>query len=206
MISGPEPDWIDEVMRAWMSLALMVSTSSLIPVAFWHSSVIWPLSSWSEAGTKSAQRSQCTALACAKAGARPVARMAARPLVLAAMAPAPDSFRIVRRVMRAMFPPVYCCATEPRVLGRALARTEASNRGFMAVASSRVHPDATPVENTPIRPKPLPQSGRGRRARSGLIPASCFQRWRSASIVASDLVFTAWPDQGERRATESARR
>jgi len=39
-ISGPVPDWIDEVMRAWMSLALMVSTSSLIPVAFWHSSVI----------------------------------------------------------------------------------------------------------------------------------------------------------------------
>ena len=151
-MSGPVPDWIDEVMRAWMSLALMVSTSSLIPVAFWHSSVISPLSSWSEAGTKSAQRSQCMVLVCAKAGARPVARMAARPPVLAAMAPAPDSFRIVRRVMRAMFPPVYCCATKSRVLGRALARTEASNRGFMAVASSRVHPDATPVENTPIRP------------------------------------------------------
>jgi len=47
---------------------------------------------------------------------------------------------------------------ESRMLGRALARTEASNRGFMAVASGRVHPDATPMENTPIRPKPHPQS------------------------------------------------
>src|SRR6185312_8958082 len=121
MISGPVPDWIDEVMRAWMSLALMVSTSSLIPIAFWHSSVIWPLSSWSEAGTKSTQRSQCKALVCAKAGARPVVRMAATPPVLAATAPAPDSFRIVRRVMRAMFPPAYCCATESRVLGRSCA-------------------------------------------------------------------------------------
>jgi hypothetical protein len=129
-ISGPVPDWIDDVMRAWMSLALMVSTSSLIPVAFWHSSVISPLSSWSEAGTKSAQRSQCTVLACAKAGARPVARMVARPPVLAAMAPAPDSFRILRRVMRAMFPPVCGCAAQSRVLGRALARAEASNRGL----------------------------------------------------------------------------
>src|SRR5262252_2436819 len=64
--------------------------------------------------------------------------MAARPPVLAATAP--DSFRIVRRVMRAMFPPVYCCATESRVLGRALARTEASNRGFMAVSVQRSAP------------------------------------------------------------------
>src|SRR5215469_6937652 len=158
--SGPVPDWIDDVMRAWMSLALMVSTSSLIPVAFWHSSVISPLSSWSEAGTKSAQRSQCTVLVCAKAGARPVARRAARPPVLAATEPAPDSFRIVRRVMRAMFPPVYSYATESRARSRS-SRTEASNRGFMAVAPSRVHPDATPVENTPIWLKPHPKFGRG---------------------------------------------
>jgi len=54
------------------------------------------------------------------------------------------------------------------VLGHALTRTEASNRGFMAVASSRVHPDATPVYNTPIRSIPHPESAQARRARSGL--------------------------------------
>jgi hypothetical protein len=59
-MSGPVPDWIEEVMRAWMSLALIVSTFSSIPRAFWHSWVISPFSSTSEAGTKSAQRSQCT--------------------------------------------------------------------------------------------------------------------------------------------------
>ena len=59
MMSGPVPDWIAEVMRAWMSLALIVSTVSLMPSSFWHSLTISPLSSTSEAGTKSAQRSQC---------------------------------------------------------------------------------------------------------------------------------------------------
>ena len=32
--SGPDPDWIAEVMRAWMSLALMVSILSFMPSAF----------------------------------------------------------------------------------------------------------------------------------------------------------------------------
>ena len=64
-MSAPVPDWIDEVMRAWISLALMVSTVSLMPSAFWHSDVISPLSSTSEAGTKSAHRSQCTVVVCA---------------------------------------------------------------------------------------------------------------------------------------------
>ena len=32
--SGPEPDWIAAVMRAWMSLALIISRFSLIPSAF----------------------------------------------------------------------------------------------------------------------------------------------------------------------------
>ena len=44
--------------RSCRSLALIVSTLSVMPVAFWHSCVIWPLSSTSEAGTKSDQRSQ----------------------------------------------------------------------------------------------------------------------------------------------------
>ncbi len=43
-MSAPAPDWIDEVTRAWMSLALIVSTVSLMPSAFWHSAVISPLS------------------------------------------------------------------------------------------------------------------------------------------------------------------
>ena len=33
MMSGPVPDWIAEVMRACRSLALMVSTLSVMPVA-----------------------------------------------------------------------------------------------------------------------------------------------------------------------------
>jgi hypothetical protein len=59
-----------------------------------------------------------------------------------------------------------------------------SNRGFIAVASSRVHPDATPVENTPVRTKPHPELGAGMAC--PLWPyTGCFQRWRSASIVAT---------------------
>jgi len=58
------------------------------------------------------------------------------------------------------------------------ARTEASNRGFTAVASSRVHPDATPVENTPFRPQPHPESLRRTVCPLWPIPASCFQCWR----------------------------
>jgi hypothetical protein len=57
-MSGPEPDWIAEVLRAWMSLALIVSIVSLIPSAFWHSGTICFRSSSSEAGMKSFQRSQ----------------------------------------------------------------------------------------------------------------------------------------------------
>ena len=78
MMSGPVPDWIAEVMRACTSLPLMVSTLSVMPVALWHSCVIWPSSSTSEAGTKSAQPSQWTVVPCANAGARPAARTAAR--------------------------------------------------------------------------------------------------------------------------------
>ena len=79
MMSAPAPDWIAEVMRDCRSLALTVSTLSVMPVAFLHSCVIGPLSSTSEAGTKSAQRSQWTLVSWASAGARPLARMAAMP-------------------------------------------------------------------------------------------------------------------------------
>src|ERR1700749_340337 len=42
MMSGPVPDWIAEVMRAWIPFPPIVSTLSLMPSAFWHSSVISP--------------------------------------------------------------------------------------------------------------------------------------------------------------------
>src|SRR6185436_3885725 len=80
-----------------MSLALIVSTSSLIPRALWHSWVISPLSSTSDAGTKSAQRSQCMVLTCAYAGARPLARMPAMPATFVAAALAVVMFRNLRR-------------------------------------------------------------------------------------------------------------
>src|SRR6516162_307821 len=130
MMSGPVPDWIAEVMRACRSLALMVSTLSVMPVAFWHSCMIWPLSSMSEAGTKSAQRSQWTVVPCAKAGTRPAAATAARPPVCAATALDADSFRSLRRVMRVMIPP----GVSDRVLGRTLAQAEAS---FFQAGASR---------------------------------------------------------------------
>src|SRR6202000_31220 len=94
MMSAPLPDWIADVMRVCRSLALTVSTRSEMPVAFLHSWVIAPLSRASDAGTKSAHRSQWTDRSSASAGARPVARMAARP-------PAP--VKSLRRAMRVMF-------------------------------------------------------------------------------------------------------
>src|SRR5258706_6074441 len=110
MMSGPEPDCTDEVTRAWMSLALIVSTVSLMPSAFWHSAVISPLSSTSEAGTKSAQRSQWTVCAWANAGAWPLAKIAAKPPVFAATAPAPDNCKSLRREIRAMVSSPNVCA------------------------------------------------------------------------------------------------
>jgi len=58
MTSGPVPDWIDEVVRAWMSLPLIISMLSVMPSAFWHSGMICLRSTSSDAGTKSFQRSQ----------------------------------------------------------------------------------------------------------------------------------------------------
>jgi hypothetical protein len=42
MMSAPAPDWIAEVMRDCRSLALTVSSLSVMPVAFLHSCVIGP--------------------------------------------------------------------------------------------------------------------------------------------------------------------
>jgi hypothetical protein len=56
MMSGPLPDWIDEVARAGMSLALTVSTFSLMPSAFCTSGANTSRSTLSAAGTKSFQR------------------------------------------------------------------------------------------------------------------------------------------------------
>src|ERR1700674_1533532 len=118
MTSGPEPDWIDAVVRAWISLALIVSNLSVMPSAFWHSGTISLRITSSEAGTKSTQRSQWTVVACANAGARPVARMAAIPPVFAATAPPPESFRKLRRLKRAMaFLPKVSVAEITRMRG-----------------------------------------------------------------------------------------
>ena len=58
MMSGPLPDWIDEVTRAWMSLALIVSKRILMPSAYSPAGRIFSRKSLSEAGTKSDQRTQ----------------------------------------------------------------------------------------------------------------------------------------------------
>src|ERR1700730_16990419 len=114
MIYAPVPDWIAEVIRDCKSLALTVSSLSVMPVAFLHSCVIGPLSSTSEAGTKSAQRSQWTVASCAKAGARPLARMAARPQSAPATALDEDIFRPQGRGMGAIISSRHCCALELR--------------------------------------------------------------------------------------------
>ena len=185
MRSAPVPDWIAEVMRDCRSLALTVSTLRLKPSAFLHSCVIGPLSSTSEAGTKSAQRSQWTVVSCARAGARPLARMPARPPACAAMAPDADSFRTLRRAMRAMISSRDCCALELRVAcaGTTRHRSHAGARRDVVCqlrvsncsnAAGAARPErpagapgdyATLVENTPIQAKPQPQpSGAGRQA------------------------------------------
>ncbi len=58
MTSGPDPDWMAAVVRAWMSLPLIISMLSLMPSALAQAGTISSRSSLSEAGTKSFQRSQ----------------------------------------------------------------------------------------------------------------------------------------------------
>ncbi len=95
MMSGPEPDCIAAVMRAWMSLALMNSNTTSAPRALLASPAC-RLSSTSQAGMKSTQRTMLSRVPCAKAGARPAARMPARPV--AATPAAADPARNVRRL------------------------------------------------------------------------------------------------------------
>ena len=95
-MSAPEPDWMAAVMRACRSLALMVSRVTSAPSAL-EASGIWRFSSTSDSGTKSTQRTQCSLVPCANAGARRAARMPSMPPAAAAAAAA--VFTNVRRSM-----------------------------------------------------------------------------------------------------------
>src|SRR6266436_9342188 len=97
MRSGPLPDWTDAVTRGCRSLPFTVSRLILIPSAFSAAGSSSLRSNWSEAGTKSFQRNQCTVVPCANAGARPVARMPAMPPTSAV--PLLRTFRRVTVVM-----------------------------------------------------------------------------------------------------------
>src|SRR5215813_2018826 len=130
MISAPEPDWIAEVMRDCRSLAFTVSTLRVIPVAFLQSCVNLPFSRVSDAGTKSVHRSQWSVVSCAKAGARPLAMIAAMP-------PDADSFKTLRRAMRAMISSrhLLCtgtkrCAGTTRALGPLCEHAEGSSTNY----------------------------------------------------------------------------
>src|SRR5213595_3820972 len=80
-MSAPEPDWTAAVMRGCRSLALIVSNWIFAPSAF-SASGIWRLSSTSDSGMKSTQRTQCRVLPCANAGACRAARIPAMPVIL----------------------------------------------------------------------------------------------------------------------------
>src|SRR5207244_9778913 len=69
------------VMRGCRSLALIVSNWIFAPSAF-SASGIWRLSSRSDSGMKSTQRTQCRVLPCANAGACRAARIPAMPVIL----------------------------------------------------------------------------------------------------------------------------
>ena len=86
-MSAPEPDWIAAVMRGCRSLALMVSSTTSAPRAL-EASGICRFSSTSDSGTKSTQRTQCSLVPCAKAGARRAARMPSMPPATTAAVPA----------------------------------------------------------------------------------------------------------------------
>src|SRR5438046_9676793 len=68
-------------MRSCMALALMNSSCTSAPSAL-EASGAWRLSSTSASGMKSTQRTMCSLVPCAKAGARWVARIPAIPVSL----------------------------------------------------------------------------------------------------------------------------
>src|SRR6266705_927602 len=88
MMSGPLPDEIAAVMRAWRSLALIRSRVTSAPRALEASGICLSRTS-SAAGTKSFQRSRWSLVPCAWAGACRAARIPSMPTVAAAAA-APD--------------------------------------------------------------------------------------------------------------------
>src|SRR5215831_15504824 len=144
MMSGPEPDWMAAVMRACRSLALMVSTVTLVLVCELYSAH-WRRSSASPSGMKSTHCSRWISAPWAKAGARCEARMPSRPEVTARPAVAP--LRKVRRSMvagrrgdgvRMRAPPLRSCGQTSIVerggtKGRQ--RTPGTDRGVEAGAS-----------------------------------------------------------------------
>src|SRR6266850_4182007 len=79
MMSAPLPDWMAAVMRGCRSLALMNSSVTSAPRAF-DASGAWRFSSTSASGMKSTQRTMCSLVPWAKAGARCAARMPAMPV------------------------------------------------------------------------------------------------------------------------------
>src|SRR6266478_4244510 len=81
MMSAPEPDWMAAVMRGCRSLALMNSNVTSAPSAL-EASGAWRLSSTSASGMKSTQRTRCSLVPCAKAGARWAATIPAIPVTL----------------------------------------------------------------------------------------------------------------------------
>src|SRR5262244_3170329 len=83
-MSGPDPDWMAAVMRVWRSFSLIVSRLTSIFICRPYSAS-WRLSSASPCGMKSTRERRWSRVVCARAGARPEARMPASP------APAPVS-------------------------------------------------------------------------------------------------------------------
>src|SRR5919109_3303192 len=81
MMSAPVPDCTAAVMRGCRSLALMNSNVTSAPRALLASGA-WRLSSTSASGMKSTQRTMCSFVPCANAGARWVARIPAMPVSL----------------------------------------------------------------------------------------------------------------------------
>src|SRR5262245_35012775 len=79
MMSAPLPDWMAAVIRGCKSLALMNSNVTSAPSAF-DASGAWRRSSTSASGMKSTQRTMCSFVPCANAGARWAARIPAIPV------------------------------------------------------------------------------------------------------------------------------
>jgi hypothetical protein len=77
-MSAPDPDWMAAVIRGCRSLALIVSRVTSAPRAL-DASGIWRFSSTSDSGMKSTQRTQCSFVPWAYAGAWRAARMPSIP-------------------------------------------------------------------------------------------------------------------------------